>query len=240
MPIPPWLRQHTDLFLFDDMKIVAKPLTVGGIKVLIGQFFEVLTAKLFNGTHSVNETGWEVYPDVVIWGNNCRDIIIESKASHTSIVIDSKQYKFYKKLIGTEFPFNDPIIYYVLYIHSLKDIKKTYNDTIELTNALCKSVEMCLAVPIEYMDNFIGHLTFRPYGFKGYGSRGEGCYEPKRKRLREWIHNNRMIKEDLSISCKINNGRVVPFKIMDKYINSFDITVVGDLPSNRIKERQHA
>jgi hypothetical protein len=147
MPIPSWLKQFNSLWLFDELRHDDRPLSKSAKIVVIGQFFEALTATIFKAEHAQPPEGWEAYPDVIHWNQNGRDILYEVKASKKGRhIIDGSQIDGYEKMLSTPFPFTNPDLRYVLYYYD--GITLANFDVVrDLVSELSKSIRLALRIP---------------------------------------------------------------------------------------------
>jgi len=166
MPKPYWVNNYEKLWLFNDMCHSQEKLKGGKTKVIVGQFYEELAAKMFKGEHAKNEERAAVYPDVICWNQNGgSDILIESKASYQGKhwIIDVQQIEEYNKLKENDFPFTKPDIYYVLFMHDVKDMAKRFGIVSELIKELCKNTIVAFKLSLEFVQEIAKNCQHYEY-----------------------------------------------------------------------------
>jgi len=210
MPKPKWLDDRlAGSWLWPEFKPLNRELTAPKAKVVVGQFFEVMGATLFNGEYGPNPQGWEIHPDTVLrkrWRN--RDILLEIKGGGRAygFLIDTGQHHFYNKMgngwwpgkmtdeqleeyLKIPFltvkekrdahkpPYNNPLSYYLFFVHDLSAITKNHAIVDDLVASLCHSVLGAMVLPVDVVGQLIEWLPLRVYtGWCESGSRGSEAH----------------------------------------------------------------
>ncbi len=237
MPIPKWLRENNN----NNEEL----LTASKTKVIIGQFYEILAAKIFNGEYNNKAVGQEMYPDVIVW-KGFQDILYEVKASSLSnrFTFDLGQQQYYKDLINTEFPFTNPKTYYSFFVYELKEpLYKTYIYSQELIEGLITHTKACLILPLEIVNQFKDWFVLSTYINKSWSDRRIKkskldimFVRIPATRIINWVNNTEVLKTDfknLSIefgyrdfnikNYKFKRRIVSRFKILNQTISSFPL-----------------
>jgi len=174
--LPIWMSLYNQLDLFDscdklmDSRI---PLTSSNTKILVGQYFELLTSMIFRSAVKCTKLDRFAY-DFVIWGGEKRkrDIIIEVKAANKQHMIDQRQMKHYEEIIAADFPFTKPKVYYVLFCYAKGKRLTSCGSAYNLLNAaLPESVKAVAVVPFEFMKGLVSKFKINRYGKWGNGDR---------------------------------------------------------------------
>lgn len=234
MPAPAWIHQwsQTSLFSRPDTR-----LNSGLVKVVVGQFFEVLASGILKGECAGTPPGWDVYPDVVKWGKRTGDRLFEIKgAGRTGWIIDTGQVSFYEGL-ESRFPFTDPIVQYVGFVHSGQDLKKNCRTVQELILLLAQSVVGGIVFPLPVIRSMVDGLKNYEYKAWGDGCRG-GERHPHFVRLRgtwasRWIQYPESMVDDFELKFKrpirVSRRRIKAARIMDATVNAFPLLVVSTM-----------
>jgi len=201
MPKPPWLENYNKRYLFPELlEPDDVPLNSAKVKVVVGQFFEALGVQIFGAKYGEVNGCWKIYPDA--WIKRAfkgRDVLLEIKGGGRSygFLIDLGQVREYgdlqaggspftKEYLDIPFlsksdikpPFNNPMVYYVLFIHGLSSIKKTCETVPQLIKELSKNVIGAVVLPQSVVATMVErHLTWREYMGRDKGSRGGKGHE---------------------------------------------------------------
>jgi hypothetical protein len=152
---PAWVKLFTSaqLYLpgFRDLELKNS----AQVACVVGSFYEILGATMLSAYREENPPKtWEVYPDLVYWGDKYgmdNDILVEVKGSGRAygLYLSWFQIERYKELQKTEFPFTAPRIYYLIFVHGLKSMAKTYDTQLELIEALACNTLGALLMPLD-------------------------------------------------------------------------------------------
>jgi len=176
--------------LFPELSEDEQKLNSAKVKVVVGQYFEMLGVELFGAKYGEVTGDWKVYPDATIGDHT----LLEIKGGGRSygFLIDMGQLRLYGELEGgalpytDEFlevpfldaadvrnPFKDPKVYYVCFVHGLKSIKKSCGTVSELIKALSHNVLGAIIMPRSAVQRLAGEQILREYtGWCDSGSRG--------------------------------------------------------------------
>jgi len=263
MPEPVWLRKFKQTWLWDDMRVMDEEINSAKLKVVIGGFYEVLASQILKGEHGDQPAGWDVYPDVILWGKGRRekrkvDLLVEVKGASRKygFIIDHGQTREYEKLKENEFPFTAPITYYMLFVHNVLGLESMCKTTDDAVNILCTNTIGAILLPMDIIKKWIEWSTMNMYVLGGYGARGRNGSAGHQyfsrmsgPMVERWIHS----PDQLTLSMKslaenqgyewsmngwkIKSNFVLSQKIMGKDVSPFLLTkVVGS--DWGIKERR--
>jgi hypothetical protein len=159
MPEASWAIYYNQIDLFGAKEnLYGRFLTRSNTKVIVGQFFEYLTNKLFKNSCRVNSTE-DVHPDVVIWNDRKKkmdhDILIEVKASKKGYLFDYKQIQKYDELKTNDFPYTKPDIYFALYSYECPQLLSLTGSVFNLLKELGNSITGCTIVPFDVIKEII-------------------------------------------------------------------------------------
>lgn len=144
--LPFWLAEYYQVGLFADVKKTV-PLTNSNTRIIVGQFFELLTKNLFGGEYCSNG----LPGDIVQWRGKRGDILLEVKSSSKSHIIDMCQIEEYSDL---RFPFTNPTVYYVLWFYDLVRIREKCLNSDMLIDRLATSVNAVYVLPLRVVRWF--------------------------------------------------------------------------------------
>jgi hypothetical protein len=158
---PSWLQ--TDLF---KGKMSGLALTQHNSRVVVGQFFELLSRHLIKGSELGDIKEDEANPDLIVWNNGrvSFDLLLEVKASMKAHLFDSAQLDFYNGLGENEFPYTRPRLYYVLWCYHFKGNVSMAGSAYNLIRKLGSCVDSCFIVPLELIINLTNQLPKMSYG----------------------------------------------------------------------------
>lgn len=167
-----WMHNYQQTYLFGETNPYVR-ITAFNSRVIVGQFFELLTSKLFKKYEILSRpNGCDVQPDGAIWNVNNHDIIFECKATtRDAPLIDLSQHDNYKELKDSLFPFTDPEIYYILYSYTtpINGLIKGSHTVDELIQNLCDGIECAIVLPIEIINRIVEVSDKKKYGkWQGY------------------------------------------------------------------------
>jgi hypothetical protein len=147
--------------------------------VIIGQYFEYLTSRIFDGKLA-DKPDDAVFPDVVLWGRHKKgDILLEVKGTYRAPLMSLFQLQEYKKLEDNDFPFTRPRVYYVIYLHSAIQIVPQCPTVRDLLAYLSKSIDACIVVPIDALIRLVTCNNGLVYDFGQWQARHQEDTEKK-------------------------------------------------------------
>lgn len=162
--MPEWLERFDSLWFFDNNKLSERKLTVPLIPIIVGQFFEVLTANIMNAEYSSRPDGWDVYPDVIKYDPKNGDELYEVKAGMDKVHIHSDQLKGYENIISNEFPFHNPKVMYALYFHNVKNLHRKCKTVNQLVSELTKSINYSVILTYNQIKLITAFLPIHNWG----------------------------------------------------------------------------
>jgi len=253
VPIPEWmddsLRQD---WLFKELEPDQQPLNEGKVKVVIGQFYEALAAHILVGEFGERPAGWLVYPDVVIWGahqfgGEIHDVLVEVKggSKRYGFIVDTGQTNEYENLQNCDFPFTQPEVMYLFFIHDLTKIETNHKTVDELIQALTKHTLAAVAMPLSIVKELEDILPLNGYAGWSNGSRGGPGHEffvrLSSYRMHRWATGDEGFHDGIDRLAKKNdrtwnrNGWVM----RDEIITGAKIKdyVVSDFPMLAVREK---
>lgn len=252
MPEPVWLKKFKGTWLWDDMAKTEDEVTSAKLKVVVGGFYEVLASQILKGEHGDCPLGWDVYPDVILWGKGRReqercDLLVEVKGAGRKhgFIIDHGQAERYGELSTNTFPFTTPTTYYMFFIHQIERLEADNKTVDQVINVLCNNTIGAILLPLDLVRQWIEWSPIRGYVAGGYGSRGRNGSDGHQyfsrlsgPMVEKWIHtpaelSASMLKlaEDHDGDWSMNGWTVksnfiLGQKVMDKAVSPFLLTAI--------------
>lgn len=204
MPMPTWLRDELQGYLFGECSPMEESMSSAKLKVVIGGFYEHLAARMIGGEHGKVPPGWEVYPDVVLRGTGKeRDLLVEVKGASRKygIIVDHGQCKKYMDMRSWVMPFYHPVVHYMFFIHNVKRPEATCKTVGEMVEALCDSTLCALLLPLDLIHVMTQLMPVLWYVGDGYGSRGDEEHPTYMRlsgpKIEKWCHSPMECRESI-------------------------------------------
>jgi len=251
MPEPVWLKHFKEGWLWEEMGNPNEEIGIAKLKVVIGGFYEVLAAQILKGEHGRCPQGWDVYPDVVLWGMGRRgkakcDVLVEVKGGSRKygFIIDHGQLREYDKLEAYEFPFSNPVTYYMLFVHNVVGMGKENKSLDEILDMLCSNTVGAILIPKSMVKVWVECSPMRMYTYVNESSRGGLGHEYFSRmtgtKVEKWLHSPKEFgltleemakdgKYDWSMNGnKLSSRFILNQEVMGKKVSPFLLTVVQD------------
>jgi hypothetical protein len=172
---PFWLKIYNQFDLFNKAEELlgsGKYLNRSNTKIIVGQYFELLTSRIFTGLSKCSSVDRFEY-DFVMWnsGKLKNDIVLEVKSTNREPIIDSRQMQYYSDLESSLFPYTNAKVYYVVYFYKPDVRLASCGSVHNLVNAILpQTIQSCAVMPLSLIKKLIDGKQ-RSYGKWSEGDR---------------------------------------------------------------------
>jgi hypothetical protein len=234
-----WLSEYNQTDLFD--RTVADKETVPcQAYVVIGQFYEHLTARIFGAEIQGSKVEDSIFPDAVIWNNGrvSKDVLLEVKGSHRQPLLDLWQMCEYRKMKRSTFPYTRPDVYYVLWFYGNQRQVRTgrgiarYGQTVGgIVNYLVEYTWSCVVLDINTIWNLA--KASKHYSYESWQGGTRDKYVRWNSSTGELFRYGTKLTANLAL-CEITDKHypitvteTKSFDILDTHISPVPLVCIG-------------